>query len=91
MRELAITAPVSIALEKRGSVEAADSRVRNVKHRVRHAAVLFLQVGLEVVAETVIQRKLPSQLPSVLGIEPKGVVAQLGLDRRINIQIVNLT
>jgi hypothetical protein len=50
--------------------------------------VFFLQIGLEVVPQAVIQGEFPRDLPAILRVQPQAVLARLGLGVRTNLHIV---
>src|ERR1700680_68086 len=66
MRQLAVTVPRSVPLKGYRPQPATRTRVRRVGSEIGHAAILFFQIGLEVVSQTVIERQLTSNLPVVL-------------------------
>src|SRR5262249_267526 len=86
-RELAITAAAAITFvgDRAGK---AYSRIESAERSVRHAAVLLFQIGLEIVAETVVYRQAARDFPAVLYIRPEGVTAEPGFGFRALLQRV---
>ena len=87
MRELAI-AGGSVDY---GAVMAGRARVLSAERCILHAPVLLFHIRLVVPTQAVIESQLAADLPAILGKETEGVIAQLGVGGRIEIQDVGQT
>src|SRR5580704_10034162 len=84
MRELAVAG---------GSVDLGarkpDRRIYRAEGGDRHAAVLFLQISLEIVAQAIIHGQPLGNLPAILRVKPKAMSTRLGLGVRTDFDIVH--
>src|SRR5205823_6254029 len=88
--EVAVAVSRARAFVDRCAENAAERGVGRCERERRHATVLFAYVGLEVVAQAVVEREFARDLPGVLKIEVNRMAADLRIFRRIHRDRIHL-
>jgi hypothetical protein len=71
-----------------GARKPSHRGVRRAPGDLLHPVVLLFQVGLEIVAQAVIQRQLPRDLPAILRVKAEVVIAELGAIQRTELELI---
>ena len=88
MRECAVTLPFPVSLENNGARKTARGRVWRGDADIEHVAAMLSQVGLEIIAQAVIEREFAAHFPVVLGKEGYGVLSSPQSSRNAGIAVV---